>query len=151
MENKPKLFKGDIFIDDRGTLGFNNDLDLTPIKRFYTVTNHIPGFIRAWHGHEHEAKYFTMLSGSAIVVAVQIVRQTDNWSLNWDIQSRVAITADIPTVFYIPPGYANGFKLLTSDSKLMVFSTSTIEESQNDDIRFIYNNVNDHFFKANER
>jgi thymidylate synthase len=44
-----------------------------------------------------------------------------------------------------------GFKLLTSNSKLMVFSTSTIEESKKDDIRFIYNKQNNHFFQAEER
>ena len=32
--------------------------------------------------------------------------------------------------------FANGFKTLTPDAKLMFFSTSTLEESQGDDIRF---------------
>lgn len=149
---EPKLFKGDIFVDDRGILGINNDLDLSPVKRFYTVTNHTPGFIRAWHGHEKEAKYFTMLSGSAIVLAVQMMLYKNNWSLNWDIQSRVTLIDNYPTVFYIPPGYANGFKLLTPNAKLMVFSTSTLEESKLDDIRFEYiKEFQDIYFTVDER
>ena len=148
---EPKLYKGTIFVDDRGIVEFNNDLDLSPVKRYYTVSNHVPGFIRAWHGHEREAKYFTMLSGSAIIVAVQMMLYKNEWTLNWDIQSRETLSAQTPTVFYIPPGYANGFKLLTPDSKLLVLSTSTTKESAEDDIRFTYNKENDHFFTADER
>jgi dTDP-4-dehydrorhamnose 3,5-epimerase len=39
-------------------------------------------------------------------------------------------------VIYIPPGYANGFMSLTSDLKLMYFSTSTLDQSAGDDIRY---------------
>jgi len=148
---EPKLYKGTVFVDDRGIVEFNNDLDLSPIKRYYTVSNHVPGFVRAWHGHEREAKYFTMLSGSAIIVAVQMMLYKNDWTLNWDIQSRETLSAQTPTVFYIPPGYANGFSLLTPDSKLLVLSSSTTEESTQDDIRFTYNKENDHFFMADER
>jgi len=133
---EPKLYKGDIFVDDRGVLEFNNELDLSEIKRMYTVTNHVSGFIRAWHGHENEAKYFTMLSGSAIVAAVHMILTKNKWELNWDIKYKAAISSEVPMVYYIPAGYANGFKLLTSNSKLLVLSTSSTEESKLDDIRF---------------
>lgn len=148
---EPKLYKGNIFVDDRGIVGFNNDLDLSEVKRFYTISNHTPGFIRAWHGHEREAKFFTMLSGSATIMAVHMILSKNIWELNWDITFKETISSEVPTVYYIPPGYANGFKLLTQNSKLMVFSTSTTKESAEDDIRFPYNTANDHFFEAIQR
>ena len=41
-----------------------------------------------------------------------------------------------PAVLYIPAGYANGFMSLTDQAKAMFFSTATLEESLDDDIRF---------------
>ena len=134
----PKLYKGEIFIDDRGIIGFNNELDLSDIKRFYTISNHVPGFIRAWHGHINEAKYFIMLSGSSIIVAIKMIQKNNIWEMCYEQKHVQALSAKLPSVFYIPPKYANGFKLLTSDATLMVFSTNTIEESKQDDIRFPY-------------
>ena len=46
------------------------------------------------------------------------------------------LSAHKPSVLYIPAGYANGFMSLTSDLKLMFFSTSTLEQSQGDDFRY---------------
>jgi dTDP-4-dehydrorhamnose 3,5-epimerase len=39
---------------------------------------------------------------------------------------------------YIPPGYANGAMTLTEDTRIMYFSTATLEESKTDDYRFSY-------------
>ena len=132
----PKLYKGDIFVDDRGTVGFNNEVDLTNVKRFYTVSNHTPGFIRAWHGHVNEAKYFVMTSGSAIIGAIRLKIKDDVMILDYGEQYSQALSATLPSVFYIPAGFANGIKLMTSDSTLMVLSTATLAESKVDDIRF---------------
>ena len=146
----PKLYLGDIAIDDRGTVGFNNDLDLTGVKRFYTITNHVAGYTRAWHGHQNEGKYFIMLNGSAIIAAVKMKKpnvilpqaedtvQTTRWELDYTKRFSQALTAKLPSVYYIPPEYANGFNLLSPDAKVMVLSTSTIEESRKDDYRFRY-------------
>jgi dTDP-4-dehydrorhamnose 3,5-epimerase len=37
---------------------------------------------------------------------------------------------------YLPPGYANGLMTLSPETRIMVFSTSTLQESLGDDIRF---------------
>ena len=138
---EPKLYKGDIFVDDRGIVGFNNELDLTGVKRFYTISNHTPGYIRAWHCHLKESKYFTMLTGSAIIVAVLIAADQSEYKLNWKMKYRETLSANLPSVFYIPAGYANGSMLIEPNSKLMVFSTSTTEESKTDDIRFSFDDM----------
>jgi dTDP-4-dehydrorhamnose 3,5-epimerase-like enzyme len=120
--------------DDRGELAFVNDFRFEGVKRFYTVSNHSQGFVRAWHGHKREAKYVTAVSGAAVVGAVCI----DDWerpSRELEVQ-RFVLSAHKPSVLYIPAGYANGFMSLTADLKLMFFSTSSLEESHGDDFRY---------------
>jgi dTDP-4-dehydrorhamnose 3,5-epimerase len=120
--------------DDRGSLTFINDLDLTIFKRFYVVENHARGFVRAWHGHKKEAKAVVVVSGSALVAAVKI----DNWdSPSKDLKvERVVLSAEKPSALLIPAGYANGFMTLTDSAKVMFLSTSSLEESAGDDFRF---------------
>lgn len=130
----PKLFEGGLGIDDRGEVGFVNDFSFDKVKRFYTVCNHRSGFIRAWHGHKKEAKYVTVTQGAALIAAVEI----DDWN-NPSKESKVfrfTLAAHKPSVLYIPAGYANGFMSLTAETKVMFFSTSTLEETKGDDIRF---------------
>jgi dTDP-4-dehydrorhamnose 3,5-epimerase len=130
----PKLLTGGIGVDDRGEVGFVNDFDFAGVRRFYTVTNHRQGFVRAWHAHRHEAKYVTVVCGAALIGAVAI----DDWgkpSKTADVH-RYVLSAGKPSVLYIPAGYANGFMSLTGNAKLMFFSTSTLNESQGDDVRY---------------
>jgi dTDP-4-dehydrorhamnose 3,5-epimerase len=132
--DEPKLIAGNIGIDDRGEVGFVNDFDFAGVKRFYTVRNHRRGFVRAWHAHRREAKYVTATSGAALVGVVPI----DDWEHpSKDLPVlRFVLSAHKPSVLYIPAGYANGFMSLTGDAMLMFFSTSTLEQSKGDDIRF---------------
>ena len=128
------LFEGGLSIDDRGEVGFVNGFDMRQVRRFYTVCNHKPGFVRAWHAHKREKKYVTVVSGAAIVAAVCI----DNWeSPSKDLcVHRYVLSAQKPAVLFIPNGHANGFMTLTEDTKLMFFSTAMLGESEGDDIRY---------------
>ena len=130
----PRLMEGNLAVDDRGGVGFVNEFDFAGVKRFYSVSNHRAGFVRAWHAHRREAKYVTVLRGSAIVGAVQI----DDWDLpsRESHVHRYVLSAHKPSVLYIPAGYANGFMSLTDDALLTFFSTSSLEESRGDDIRY---------------
>ncbi len=130
----PRLIEGGLGIDERGDIAFVNDFQFEGVKRFYMVSNHRVGFVRAWHAHRREGKYVTVVQGAAIVAAVAI----DNWerpSKNAEIH-RYVLSAQKPAVLYIPPGYANGFMSLTADTKLVFFSTSSLEESRSDDVRY---------------
>jgi len=131
---EPTLLTGGLAVDDRGEVGFVNGFDFAGVKRFYTVRNHHRGFVRAWHAHRNEAKYVTVVAGAALVGAVRI----DNWEAPSRSLSvvRHVLSAAAPRVLYIPAGYANGFMSLTDDARLMFFSTSTLDESKNDDIRY---------------
>jgi len=130
----PKLIEGGLAVDDRGQLRFVNGFDFAGVKRFYIVSNHEQGFVRAWHAHRREGKYVLVSRGAFIVGAVAI----DNWETPSPASHvhRFVLSADKPSILFIPPGYANGLKSLTADAQIMFFSTSTIEESRGDDVRY---------------
>jgi dTDP-4-dehydrorhamnose 3,5-epimerase len=130
---EPILSEGNISVDDRGQLSFVNE-KIDSIQRFYIVSNHKSHFIRAWHGHRFEHKFVTVIQGSAIIGLVKI----DDWNNPSKelIPKKYILSSNKPSLLYIPAGYANGFMNLSQDTKIMFFSTSTLEESKNDDYRF---------------
>ena len=133
-DETPFLSDGGLSVDDRGEVAFANEFGFDRVKRFYMVSNHRSGFVRAWHAHRKEAKYVMLVQGAAVVAAVLI----DDWERpSKDAQvHRYVLSANKPSVLYIPAGYANGFMSLTADAKLMFFSTSSIEETRGDDVRY---------------
>jgi len=133
MKKELEIINGGVAVDDRGSVRFVNDFNFNTVKRFYQVTNHKRDFIRAWHAHEKEGKFVYVTKGSALVGAVNLK--------NEEITKQV-LSATSPKVLYIPPGYANGFKSLEEDTIILFFSTSTLEDSLGDDIRFPYDKWN---------
>jgi dTDP-4-dehydrorhamnose 3,5-epimerase-like enzyme len=134
LPEAPLLLEGGLAVDDRGSVSFVNDFGFDGVKRFYMVANHRQGFVRAWHAHRREAKYVMVVVGAAIVAAVRI----DDWqqpSRDAEVH-RYVMSSARPSVLYIPAGFANGFMSLTADARLMYFSTSTIDESRGDDVRY---------------
>ena len=73
-------------------------------------------------------------SGSALVCAVQI----DDWQApsRDAVVHRYVLSERTPSIHFIPPGYANGFMSLSDDAKLVFFSTSSLADSRDDDVRF---------------
>lgn len=132
-------FNGGLAVDDRGSLRFCNSFNLSAlgIKRFYQVENNMDLTIRAWHGHLKEDKYVYCPRGSAIVAGVPLSVDPDGKvDMSPQEPQRFVLSALKPMVLHIPAGYANGFRTLESDTILMFFSTSTVEESKGDDYRF---------------
>lgn len=123
------LVSGDLATDDRGTVRFVNDFDFKNVKRFYQVNNHRKGFIRAWHGHKHEDKYVYIASGSALVGVV---------NLETEEVEKFILSANKPRILWVPANSANGFMSLEEDTTVLFFSSKTLEESKDDDIRFPY-------------
>lgn len=131
---KPQLIEGGVAVDDRGQIIFANGFNFDGVKRFYIVENFSTGTVRAWHGHLKEAKYVLAVSGSAIVAVVEMDNSYQPNPSN-DVQ-RFILSARKPNILHIPAGYANGFRALEQGTKLIFFSTASIEESQDDDYRF---------------
>jgi len=132
----PIIIAGNTSLDDRGVVKFINDFKFDNIKRFYIVKNHKQNFIRAWHGHKNESKYILCIKGSAFISTVKID--------NFDKPSKKLkyekwyISENKSELLYIPKGYANGFLSLTADMTLMIFSTSSLNDSLNDDYRYVF-------------
>ena len=134
---KPNLIEGGEYIDERGKLEFFNDFDMSSIKRMYFTTHFDTGVVRAWQGHTIESRWFYCVKGSFIVKLVKI----DNWMAPSESLKvyEYKLTADKQQILYIPNGFANGFKALEGDSKLMILSNYGFNEIENDQIRFDQN------------
>ena len=130
MQNKPTLIVGKHHTDERGTITFNNDFDLSEIKRAYFIENETTDIIRAWQGHKIEQRCFTVVKGSFLVKVIQID--------NWDNPS----TTLAPFIFHlsekdfqvlqVPGGYASSIQAMEENSKLMVMGDYLLGETKDE-------------------
>lgn len=134
MFELPTIINGGLSVDDRGQVSFVNDFNFENVKRFYQVSNHKQGFVRAWHGHKNEAKYVYVSKGDALIGAVKI-DNFDNPSKDLEVKKFI-LSSKKPSILFIPTGYANGFMSLNEDTIIQFFSTSTLQDSLNDDYRY---------------
>lgn len=128
------MVKGDEFVDERGSVSFVNDFIFDNVKRFYIIKHAQPYTIRAWQAHKNETKFFFALNSEFIIKLIKI----DNWE-NPLQESEIVeykLSRKDNSILVIPKGYANGFINLESNSELLVFSSSTLDESLKDDYRF---------------
>src|SRR5208282_214835 len=143
MENSPNILKGGIAIDDRGVLSYLNVAPLEKVCRLYAIENFSLHTIRAFHGHMVEEKGVLVVSGSAIVV---IAKMTGDFSqpmtcdrlqaLRLEDPKRYVLSERSPQLLVVPAGYANGFRALEPNTKILFFSTTTIQQAATDDYRF---------------
>lgn len=133
---KPELLNVFTFTDERGCLKFCNDLffQMERIKRFYTVSNHKAGFIRAWHGHIRERKFIMPIKGSMLVGAVRVAEWDD--LIDKDEIYKFILSEKSPKILHIPSKFANGLCSLTPDAEVIIFSTLDAGDSAKDDFRF---------------
>ncbi|NVN94323.1 MAG: hypothetical protein HXX18_03460 [Bacteroidetes bacterium] len=126
--------KGNTFTDSRGTINFVNDFHFENIKRFYTITHPDTNIVRAWQGHKIETKHFFVSKGNFLICWIEI----DNWenpSKELIINKQI-LSVETPQILIVPPGTANGFKALETNSTLVIFSDLTLEASSEDIYRF---------------
>jgi dTDP-4-dehydrorhamnose 3,5-epimerase-like enzyme len=133
-QKEPIIITAGQHTDERGRLSFFNDFDMTPVKRFYIIEHPDPTVIRAWQGHKVEQKWFYAIAGSFKVVLV-LPGDWENPSENVEVKEFI-LEEGIIRVLYIPGGYANGFKALAPNSKMMIFSDFSIADAGKDDFRF---------------
>ncbi len=146
----PELIKGGSAVDDRGILSFVNDFDFGGVKRFYQVFNYSTSTIRAFHGHQNEAKYVFVPKGSALVIAIPLEELTSKGKDASSIH-RYVLSSINPSVLYIPKNYSNGFRAMEADTIIQFFSTSTLEEAKDDDIRHPYDIVGREIWQTENR
>lgn len=139
MENlnkTPKIIQGGFAIDERGKVTFCNDFNFRNVKRFYLLENSSTDIIRAFHGHLKEEKYMFVVLGTALVCVVKLddIKKPSKENKVY----RFILSEKSPSILHVPAGFANGLRFLEKNTKIIVFSTSTLEESKKDDYRFSY-------------
>lgn len=132
--DKIQSINGEEYRDSRGVLISFSDFKLDPFKRLYIIENANTEIIRAWQGHKREQKWFYVIEGSFRIV----ILKPDDWlepSASIDYQVFDMVAAE-NKVIHIPGGFVNGFKAEEPNSRLMVFSDTTLQESIIDDFRY---------------
>ena len=100
----------------------------------YIVHNYSNNFVRAWHGHLREEKYITCIKGTFQISAVKL----DNVK-NPNKKNKIHtfyLNENDNKFLNIPKKYANGTMSLEKNSKILIFSTSSLSESLRDDYRY---------------
>jgi dTDP-4-dehydrorhamnose 3,5-epimerase-like enzyme len=130
---EPIFLKGQSYFDERGIVNFNNNVDLSSFKRFYTIQNSQHQEFRGWHGHEFESKLFVAVRGRIVIGAVRV----EDWNHPQRTKTplRFELEADSLDAVFVPGGYANGILSKEPGSAVLVLSSSTLEESKKDDFR----------------
>lgn len=135
LELEPKMIDCAKHVDDRGTLTFCNNFEMKHVKRFYQISNFGIDVIRAFHGHLKEAKYIHVTNGTMMVVLAKLLNKSE---IDKTSMKKIILSSEKPGILYVPPGYVNGFRFLTSDTSAIFYSTATLDESSSDDYRFPY-------------
>lgn len=122
--------KGGVSRDHRGEIRFVNDFDMTPVKRFYIITNADTELIRGWRAHKIEQRWFYVLSGIFELDLVQV----DDWqSPSCDLPiEKMILKADDHQVIHVPVGYGTAFRAMKEGSELLVFADYGIDHAGND-------------------
>lgn len=127
------LHIGQRFEDKRGILTFNNDIDLSSIKRIYTVENASIDMVRGWQGHRIEQRWFACMKGAIEIFVIEL----DNFekpSTNLPIVSYTLTDSEL-TYLHVPAGCVTAIKSKEKNSKLLVLADYKLGEVS-DEYRF---------------
>jgi dTDP-4-dehydrorhamnose 3,5-epimerase-like enzyme len=132
----PEITKGDSHTDSRGTLFYNNDFNVSAIKRMYVIENQNIDFVRAWQGHKIEQRWFSVMKGSFSIQLIAI----DHWDKPSTNLERFTFVVDSEKldVLHVPSGYVSSIRSLEQGSKLLVMSDYLLGEMK-DEYRFEMN------------
>lgn len=130
----PQIIGCDQFSDSRGKLFAFNQFDMSEITRCYEILPSSDQIIRAWQAHKKEKKWFYCTAGSFLVTLIEL-DSFDTHSKELDAL-QFHLQSNKPEVLAIPSGFANRFKELESNSRLMVFSNFSLTQSEKDDYRY---------------
>ena len=120
------MIEGGVCEDERGSLRFCNDFDMSPVKRFYTISNSRAQPVRGWIGHKKETKWLLPTRGMTTVCVEPMDKMSSSEAFLLDSRN--------PHVLKIDPG--NWFCIKQGgESEVMVFSDCKVGEYENDDLR----------------
>ena len=122
----PEIIKGNILQDNRGNLFYNNNFNLSQIKRMYLIENENINIKRGWQGHKIEQRWFTAVSGTFTIWLIKI----DNWenpSCNLE-PNTLKLSSESLDVLHVPPGFISCIQATENASKLLIMSDYVIGE-----------------------
>lgn len=129
----PDIILGDKFIDNRGSLFYNNSFDATKVKRVYVIENLNSEVYRGWQGHKIEQRWLFAVQSTFIIRLIKI----DNWespSENLEIKEFQLNNSKLD-VLHIPPGHVSCIRSMNDQSKLVVMSDYLVGEL-NDEYKY---------------
>ena len=127
----PTVIECGVHTDDRGVLRFCNGLDMSSIKRFYTISNCPEQPVRGWIGHKRETKWIFPLKGATTITVEPMSELTCHNCSAW---LKYTLSESTPSVLKIPGG--NWFCIEQHDgAEVMVFSDCKVGEYEKDDLR----------------
>jgi dTDP-4-dehydrorhamnose 3,5-epimerase-like enzyme len=130
---RPVVINGGSYSDNRGDVTYNNDFDMSSIKRIYSIQNVNTSLVRAWQGHAIERRWFSVLKGSFEIKLIKI----DNWenpTKSLEVFSRI-INDENFDVLCVPGGYVSSIQALEENSKLLLMSDYRLVDIE-DEYRF---------------
>jgi hypothetical protein len=130
---KPKLISGNNYKDQRGILFYNNDFDLTKIKRMYIIENSTIHIVRAWQGHKIEQRWFSAVEGRFKIQLIEV----DNWEKPMISLPKIEFMLHSETldILHIPAGYISSIQSLEEKSKLIAMTDYHLGEI-NDEYKY---------------
>ena len=130
---KPTLILGGSHQDERGVLKYNNDFELSSVKRMYFIENRDASFVRAWQGHKIEQRWFMAVVGGFEIKLIKV----DNWENPSKELQKITfeISHESADVLHVPQGYVSSIQATCESSKLLVMADHKMNEIQ-DEFRF---------------
>lgn len=131
MKKVSEIISGGRHTDERGTIYFFNDFDMTEVKRFYRIKNHDTSILRGWRGHKIEQRWFNVCKGSFDIKLIEI----DNFEEPSQSLRSVTVTlvAGEDAILHVPAGFATSLRATSAESELIVFADYDIEHAKMDD------------------
>lgn len=123
---KTKILSGGNFSDERGTLTFNNDFDMSEVKRLYTLQNTRVDFVRGWQGHTIEQRWFSCTLGSFKIQCIHLDSSEDP-NKNLLIEEFI-LSSESLDILHIPAGYVTAIQALNKGAKLLSMSDYKLGE-----------------------
>lgn len=126
-----RIIEGGTYTDDRGTITFVNEFDMTPIKRFYVIEHSHLSTIRGWRAHKIEQRWFNVIDG---IFSIRLVK-IDNWASpnKYAEVIEYVLSSGKEEILHVPAGYASCIQAKERNSKIMIFADFGIENSKMDD------------------
>ena len=129
----PSIINGNNHQDARGSLKYNNNFNLSSIKRMYVIENANIQLKRGWQGHKIEQRWFTSISGRFEIKVIKV----DNWENpceNLEPESFELNSKNLD-VLHIPKGYITCIQAQDENSKLLIMSDYILGDI-NDEYKF---------------